>query len=185
MVDPSEAWLQDECRAQHISHRKGGNLIFPLLALHPMQHSSLKVVILLLQCYPHEQAICHYHDLWLPPVLMIRLHFRYPFLTSIFTAHKCGASFSLNVTKKGRGKPDFQLTSQVYIELTGSFVNDGEQNTLNTLLCSPCEQAYAIQQPSQCNKQVQQKDFSNTKCQPKVRTINEEPTTQTVCTEEL
>ena len=39
------------------------------------------------------------------------------------TAPKCGASFSLKVvkatvTKKGRDKPDFQPTSQVYIELT-------------------------------------------------------------------
>ena len=39
------------------------------------------------------------------------------------TAPKGGANFSLKVvkatvTKQGRGKPDFQSTSQVYIELT-------------------------------------------------------------------
>ena len=124
--DPSEPW---------IAHKKlgwgGGNLIFPRLTLHPMQHSSLNALRLMLQCHPHQQ-VYHHHE---RPLTVSSTNHSSTF-TLHMTASKHGAHFSLKVVQATvRGKPDFQPTRQVCTELTlrlfwGQFANGEDLNTL-------------------------------------------------------
>ena len=98
----------------HIRSWGGGNLIFPRLTLHPMQHSSLNALRLMLQCHPHQQ-VYHHHER--PLTVSSTNHSSTS--TLHMTASKHGAHFSLKVVQATvRGKPDFQPTRQVCTKLT-------------------------------------------------------------------
>ena len=121
-VDPSEVWLCDECDGTayfpqdgHFNLHGANLSTFQLLIVegpeigvqrtsHPRHPSSISVT-----STPNPTS--------LPP----------PTFRSV-TATRRGPSFSLKVVKasmqrQGRGKPEFQATSQTYVELTEATAN--------------------------------------------------------------
>lgn len=121
-VDPSEAWLQDECEGTAYFPQEGGQFNLHTLGLAPY-------ATLIVEGPEVAAAVAPQRTTNLPPPRPLTVSSTNhsstlppPIFRSV-TAPKRGASFSLKVvkatvTKKGRGKPDFQPTSQVYIELT-------------------------------------------------------------------
>ena len=58
-VDPSEAWLQDECDGTAYFPQEGRQFNLHSLGLAPYA-TSLNALRLLLQCHPHKQVIYHH-----------------------------------------------------------------------------------------------------------------------------
>lgn len=125
-VDPSEAWLNDECDGTAYFPQEGGNFNLHTLGLGLYVTLIVEGPEIAAAAAPSPAPRTSNLPPPRPPVTISSTHNASTLPPPLFrsvTAPRCGATFSLKVVKatlhqKARAKPDFQPMSQLYIELT-------------------------------------------------------------------